>query len=277
MPVYDPGFKIAAHTSAPQLAEVAGLSCSHWRPIVSEVQVAERFADRAFRATHDGQRCVVYFEAYTRWPRDALWNVFAKAGLLSEREKLPTVAVLYILRPRGYKELSGEFQLCVGERPTQKLWYVPVPLWQQKPQDWWETSPGLMTLYPLTDHGQPAKQAVEHAAGAIRHIVPEPDLQANLLASLAFFGQLAYPEIDFVQLVGGSQMRQSRLYRQIVAEGHRTSILEALDERFGKEVADSFAPALEKVVKEAELSRLHRLAIRCANPAEFQAGIPSKK
>lgn len=273
MPVYDSGFKIAAHTSAPELAEVAGLSCSHWRPIVSEVQVTERFADRAFRATHDGHRCVIYFEAYVRWHKDALWNVLAKAGMLSEREKLPTVAVLYVLRPRGYKALSGEFQLSAGARPTQKLWYVPVPLWEQKPQDWWETSPGLMTLYPLTKHGRAARQAVQHAAAAIRSTVPEPDLQANLLASLAFFGHLAYPGVDFTRLIGEDQMRHSRFYRDIVAETRRTDIQEVLEGRFGKDVADSFTPVLADIDKEAELARLLRVAIRCANPEEFRAGV----
>jgi hypothetical protein len=141
MHVYDSGFKIAARASGRELAEAAGLSCSRLRPIVSEVQIAER---RAFRATCNGQRCVVYFEAYTHWPKHALWNVQAKAGLLSERERLPTLTVLYILRPRGYPELNGEFLLEVGEQRTQGLSYFPGPVWQQKPASWWEACPGLM-------------------------------------------------------------------------------------------------------------------------------------
>jgi hypothetical protein len=44
MPDYDAGFKIVAHTTGRQLAELAGVSCQRWQPIVSEVQMAERFA-----------------------------------------------------------------------------------------------------------------------------------------------------------------------------------------------------------------------------------------
>src|SRR5262245_2395584 len=181
MPIYDSGFKIAARASGREMAEVAGLPCSRWRPTVSEVQVTERFADRAFRATYQERRCVVYFEAYTRWRRHALWNVLAKAGMLSERERLPTVAVLYILRPSRYEEQDGEFLLQVGDRPTQKLWYLPVPLWQQTPADWWEACPGLMVLYPLTRHGRPGREAVRYAAETIRATVAEPGLQGDLL------------------------------------------------------------------------------------------------
>jgi hypothetical protein len=128
MPVYDSGFKIVARASGRELAEVAGLACSHWRPIVSEVQVTERFADRAFRATYQGERCVVYFEAYVHWRKKALGNVLAKAGMLSEREKLPTLSILYLLRRRGTEALDGQFRLEVGGQPTQQLWYFPVAL-----------------------------------------------------------------------------------------------------------------------------------------------------
>ena len=31
----------------------------------------------------------------------------AKAGLLSERERLPTVSLVYLLLPRGYRDLLG--------------------------------------------------------------------------------------------------------------------------------------------------------------------------
>jgi hypothetical protein len=50
MPAYDSGFKIAARTSGRQLAGIGLSAVDEWRPVVSEVQTAERFADRAFRA-----------------------------------------------------------------------------------------------------------------------------------------------------------------------------------------------------------------------------------
>jgi hypothetical protein len=279
MPVSDTGFKIAARTSGRDLAELARLSCSRWQPVVSEVQVTERFADRAFRATYQGTRCVVYFEAYTTWKKDALWNVLAKAGMLSEREQLPTLSVVYVLRPRGYKDLNGEFQLQAGSQPTQKLWFFPVPLWQQVPANWWEDSPGLMALYPLTRHGRPAREAVRYAADCIQATVAETGLRADLLVSLASFGKLVYPGIDMVQLLGREQMRRSSLIEELFAEEfqeeRRAVVLEALEERFGKAAAAAVAPRLEPITAKKTLRQLHRLAIRCSGLEEFQAALPN--
>jgi hypothetical protein len=273
MPVYDTGLKIVAHASGRELAEVAGLSCSHWRPIVSEVQVTERFADRAFRATCHGDRCVVYFEAYTYWPKKALWNVLAKAGMLSEREQVPTVTVLYILRPRGYEDLTGELRLQVGGRPTQGLWYYPVPLWRQQPADWWEASPGLMALYPLTQHGRTAEQAVQHAAGAIRTAVTEANLQEEMLASLGYFSELVYPHLNVARLIGREEMRGSRFVREVFKEEFtefaRSAVQVALEERFGEQAAATLSAQLAAITDQKRLGRLHRLAIRCATLEDF--------
>src|SRR5437660_12902018 len=62
---FDRGFKEVARTAGPHLARLAGVECERWEPIVSELQMAERLADRAFRARRGRERFVVYFEAYT--------------------------------------------------------------------------------------------------------------------------------------------------------------------------------------------------------------------
>src|SRR6266700_5292354 len=118
MPAYDSGLKIAARTSGRQLADIAMDPVDEWLPVVSEVQTAERFADRAFRARRGSEWFVVYLEAYTYWRREAPWNLLAKSGLLSERERLPTRCLVYILRPHGYKPQDGRFQLEVGDEAT---------------------------------------------------------------------------------------------------------------------------------------------------------------
>src|SRR5438309_9592660 len=91
MPAADAAFKIAARVSGRQLAAMAGVPCDWWAPAVSEVQTTERLADRVFRARRGQQRFLVYMEAYTSWKTSAPWSVLAKSGLLSERERLPTV------------------------------------------------------------------------------------------------------------------------------------------------------------------------------------------
>jgi hypothetical protein len=113
MPDYDGGFKIAAHSSGAGLSRLAGSIPETWGPIGDTVQTAERLADRAFRATIGGEKCVVYFEAYTHWLESAPWSVLAKSGLLSERERLPTWSIIFVLMPRGYKKQKGTFQLKI--------------------------------------------------------------------------------------------------------------------------------------------------------------------
>lgn len=103
MPDYDGGFKIVAHHAVQELSRLAGVSCDHWKSIRDTLQTTERLADRAFEARHDGERFIVYMEAYTYWKDSALWNVLAKSALLSERERAPTVSQIFILRPRGYR------------------------------------------------------------------------------------------------------------------------------------------------------------------------------
>jgi hypothetical protein len=127
---FDRGFKEVARTAGPHLARLAGVECERWEPIVSELQLAERLADRAFRARRGRERFVVYFEAYTYWDRHAPWNLLAKTGLLSERERLPTRVLLFILQRRGYRPQNGQFRLELGGEPTQQLWFREVPLWE---------------------------------------------------------------------------------------------------------------------------------------------------
>ena len=114
MPEFDAGFKIAARNSGQALSRMAGVAAQHWEAIGDTVQTTERLADRAFRARNGDRRFVVYMEAYTRWADSAVWSVLAKSGLLSERERLPTRSLIFILLPQGYKSQKGTFQLKVN-------------------------------------------------------------------------------------------------------------------------------------------------------------------
>src|ERR1700688_156551 len=99
MPAYDSGFKIVAHVAARKLGTVAGVPSDEWQPVSDTLQTTERLADRAFRARLGQERFIVYIEAYTRWDKDVPWSVLAKSGLLSQRERLPTISLVFILRP----------------------------------------------------------------------------------------------------------------------------------------------------------------------------------
>jgi hypothetical protein len=111
MAEYDGGFKIAARSSGVGLSRLAGIHPEAWEPIGDTLQTTERLADRAFRAKSGGTRFVVYMEAYVRWVESATWSVLSKSGLLSERERLPTRSLIFILLPKGYREQKGTFRL----------------------------------------------------------------------------------------------------------------------------------------------------------------------
>ncbi len=276
MPDYDAGFKIVAHRAGRQLAALAGVQCQHWQPIGGEVQATERLADRAFRARGDGERFIVYMEAYTRWQAAAPWSILSKSGLLSERERLPTVSLVYILLPRGYRPQHGTFQLAVDGAATQRIWFREICLWQLDPQGW-ETEPGLMALYPLSRHGRSPTEAVSHAAQAISAAENDKVVRADLLTTLGLFGKLVNPGIDLFHLIGREQMKESKFYQEIMdegrLEGRREYILEAIQVRFGTEAASSIAGALGPINDSDRLSELHRLAMRCRRLSEFQRAV----
>lgn len=192
MPAADSGFKIAARISGRELAEVAMIQVDEWRPAVSEVQTTERFADRAFRGRRGSEWFVVYFEAYTQWRKEAPWNLLAKSGLLSERERLPTLCLVFILQPRGYKPQKGQVHLQIDGETSQFLRLREICMWKVEPQPWWEEAPGLMAFYPLCRHGKSAKQAVSYAAGAITAATPDTIIRKDLLSTLGIFGNLVY-------------------------------------------------------------------------------------
>ena len=74
MAEFDHGIKMIAETAGRQLARVAGVSCTRWRPLESTLQITtERLADRVFRGQQGREKFVVYFEFFTHWHKKA-WN-----------------------------------------------------------------------------------------------------------------------------------------------------------------------------------------------------------
>jgi hypothetical protein len=165
MAEFDHGMKKIAQTTGRQLARVAGIVCQQWGPIESTLQVTTEFlSDRAFLAQQDRERFVVYFEFFTTWHSNGRWDMLAKSGILSQREKLPTKCVPVILQEEGFTLQDSQFRLEVAGNPTQQIWFQEVCLWQKEPQDWWEDAPGLMVLFPLCRHGRQPREAIEYTA-----------------------------------------------------------------------------------------------------------------
>ncbi len=279
MPDYDGGFKIAAHSSGAGMSRLAGIIPETWEPIGDTVQTTERLADRAFRARIGGEKCVVYFEAYTKWLESATWSVLAKSGLLSERERLPTWSLVFVLMPQGYKKQKGTFQLKIPpKRRTQQVWFQEVCLWKEKPEPWWEKYPGLMALYPLCDHGQEAAAAVAHAAEAISHQALDSVRRADLLTALAIFGQLKNRQLDVFSIIGREQMRESAFFQQVAAEAKveqaREYVLRVLRARFGEEAATEFQNAINQMQHIEQLDSLIQLAAQTRRISQFRKSMP---
>jgi hypothetical protein len=236
-------------------------------------------ADRAFRATVGGEKFVVYFEAYTRWVESAPWSVLAKSGLLSERERLPTFSLIFVLLPQGYQKQKGTFQLRIDSaRRTQQVWFEEVCLWKQKPEPWWEKHPGLMALYPLCDHGQEGSDAIAHAAESIRHQALDSVRRADLLTTLGIFGLLKNQKLDVFSIIGREQMRESAFFQQVAdeakVESTREDVLEVLRLRFGDEAVSEFQQAINSIQHLDQLKALHRLAIQSRRVSQFRHGMP---
>ena len=272
------GFKEVTRLVGRELARMAGVECDRWRPLVSEVQTTERFADRAFLAGRGGERFVVYFEAYTRWNRRAPWNAMSKAALLSERELLPTVTILFILQPRGYRPQNGGLRLEVAGELTQELRFREVRMWEQEPQPWWEEVPALMPLYPLCRHGRRIRDAVIYAKGVIREHVPSGPEQSDALFLLSVFGNMADRRLDAAALIGREIMMESKVIRDVERVGQvkqvRQDVLTVLAIRFDQITAQSFAEKISEFDDLGPLADLHRLAVRCASPDEFRTALP---
>jgi hypothetical protein len=248
MPDYDRGFKIAAHHSGDKFCRLARFRVDEWEPIGDTLQTTERLADRAFRARQGQQRFVVYFEAYTRWTDDARWSILAKSGLLSERERLPTRTLVFILTPERYREQGGTVQLKIGGRWTQQVRFDLICMWRQQPQPWWEQVPGLMAMLPLTAHGRPEEDAVTYAARSITATVTDTVIRGNLLATL--------------EVIALGRLEQAR-----------ADVAQVLAARYGPEAAAEFTEALKAIRDAGKLAELHLLAVKCRGLSAFRRAL----
>lgn len=276
---YDRGIKAVAHVAGRQLARLAGVECQEWAPLESTLQATtERLADRVFLARQGRERFVVYMEFYTYWKEEALWDVLEKAGMLSKREQLPTVCLLFVLRPKGYRPHNGRLRLTVGGQPTQQLWFHEVPLWEREPQEWWELIPPLMTLYPLCHHALSPRDAVRHAAAVIETQEPAVAERSELLTILGVFGKLAYPRLDVWAVIGREKMRESKFFQELEEEvalvRDRKAILRVLRARFRAEPPADVVQALEALDDLNRLGSLLDLAATCSSLNQFRKKVP---
>lgn len=268
MPESDHSFKIIARVSGRSLARVAGLECRTWKPSESTLQATtERLADRVFIASQKKDPFVVYFEFVTTWTNAVCWSVLGKSGMLAERERLPVACLIFILRRKNYKPQQGTMHLKIGGKSVQQVWFREERLWEIEPEPWWENDPGLMALYPLCKHGEKPAESILHAADRIEHNEKDGIVRADLLTSLGIFGKLAYPGMDLVSLIGRQNMKESKFYQEILAEGRaggqRRLVLAMISDRFGKKAASAFSKSLNTIDDAEQLEHLGVLVSNC--------------
>ncbi len=263
MAEFDHGIKEIARSAGKELARLAGVECQSWQPLEGTLQTTtERLADRAFLARSGRERFVVYMEFFTTWNRNAPWNLLSKSALLSENQKLPTVTLVFVLSRRGYRPQKGQFRLEFGGAPTQQLWFHEVPMWEQKPQNWWEQVPSLMTLYPLCRHERRPREAIKYAANAIEARDLGIVEKADLLTILDIFGELAYPRLDVTEIIGSERMKETKLFKKWRAETIRENILDLMQPNFEEEDIHEFEKMLTTVNDSVRLKELLLVAAR---------------
>lgn len=214
-------------------------------------------------------------EFYTTWDKIAPWNLLAKAGLLAERERLPVKTLLFVLRKAGFRSPGGTLQLSVAGRPVQQIWFDEVCLWEQKPEPWWDEVPGLMAMYPLTNHGLSPRNSVRRAAEIIEARTPDSIRRATMLTTLNILGKIAYPKLDLHAIIPRDLMKESPFFKELAAEIRveetRQAILDILDERFGASAEAAVAADVNRIEDLTALRELFRLTIRCPGLDEFRA------
>jgi len=55
--------------------------------------------------------------------RHAPWDMLAKSALLSQRLRLPTICLAFVLLPGGFHSQGGQLRLEAAGAPTQQLWF----------------------------------------------------------------------------------------------------------------------------------------------------------
>jgi hypothetical protein len=278
MAEFDHGTKRIAESAGRQLARIAGVDCATWEPLEGTLPITvELLADRAFLATKPGERFVVYFEFYTTWDTEAPWDILAKSALLSRREKVPTICVVFVLHPKGHKPQGGQIRLEAVGKVTQFVALHEVLLWEQRPEPWWDQEPGLMALYPLCHHGEDPEAAIRHAAAAIEANATDVMERRDFLTFLGIYAKLKYPLVNAANIIGREKMRESLFAQEWVEEGslitRRADILRVLRSRLKLTQTEEFTPLLDLIKEPDRLDHLLDVALECATLDEFRAAL----
>ena len=278
MAEFDHGTKRIAEASGQKLARIAGVDCATWEPLESTLPVTvELLADRAFLASDATGGFVVYFEFFTTWDGETTWDILAKSGLLSRREKLPTVCVVVVLQPERHKPQNGRIQLEAAGAIAQFVRLREVLLWEVTPESWWDEEPGLMALYPLCHHKEDPETAIRHAAEAIEKNADDMLERRDFLTFLGIYGMLRYPLVNAVDIIGREKMRESAFAQLWVEETalmkDRSAILKVIRARLKLTQTDEIVSALELIKEPDRLDHLLDVAATCATIDEFRAAL----
>ena len=203
--------------------------------------------------------------------------MLAKSGFLSQREHLPTVCLAFVFRRRGFRSTGGQPRLEAAGGPTQQLWFREVCLWEVEPEDWWESVPGLMVLYPLCRHEESPREAIRHSAAVIEQLPLPSGEQSKWLSWLNIFGGLLLPRREVTRIIGSEKMKESSVYRGIIGDGERNIILRVLRARFGPELPSDLVDRLNKIEEPDQLEPLGDLAATCARLEEFYAALRARR
>jgi hypothetical protein len=150
-------------------------------------------------------------------------------------------------------------------------------LWEVEPEDWWESVPGLMALYPLCRHHQSPGEAIRYSARVIERLPMPAGQQSGWLDLLGIFSGLLLPGPEVLQIIGREKMQESSVYRVFLGDGERRAILRILRARFGPELPQDLIERLDRLVEPAQLEPLIDRAATCSDLDEFMAALSPRK
>ena len=261
-----------------------------WKSVQSELSIPRRLPDGLIEATYAGSKEPLLFlvEIETFSDPDIDRQVFEDLLLCGlNYPVLPEVIVL-ILKPRGRKRPQGKFR-CASPSASVTIegnWKV-IELWSLDSEELFNLNDaGVVPWIPLTQTKLSPTALLKRCREEIERNAPPKQVQTLLTATRIMASAVISSESVLDLLLRSEKMlilpeleRIKKAFREEgrtegeadgVLKGKRTSIVELLEDRFGK-VLKQIPRTLETVSSFGRLRELQRTALTCSTLAEFLA------
>jgi len=246
-----------------------------YRVLPKHLPVLETEIDFLIEVTLDGETFILHPDFQTRFEYGMPRRMLDYRVHITHIYGKPVLSVVIWMTEEDYPG-PGRNRLVetVAGREQLTFEFLEVRLWELDPQP--VLAAGETALLPLVPlMGKPSEDVLRRAV-ALADTVPDEEERADIYTGISVLGGLRYSRGLVRSMIRSEQMSRSVIYDEIVEEGalraRRIDIVAALEERVGS-VPEDLPSRLDSLEDSVELSRLHRLAVRCDTLEEFLSGM----